>query len=1059
MKRLNDTQWKSKYTADDNDLLHAFFIPALTCAVRYDRTTGYFSAPVLTLAARGIEGLVHNDGRMRLIVGCTLAPPEIAAIEHGAELRDTLQAQLLTSPLTAPDSTHQQALELLAWMVAHGYLDVKIGVPCDQNRRPLTTSGIFHEKAGIIADSAGNRLAFCGSVNETEHGWLHNWESFHVFADWDSGSDHVDAEETSFQTLWADRGQRARVLDIPGAIRQQLLRFLPPNDALPARIRETGGKYHRKPEPVAKPSPTPEIDDPRRLVWDYIHAAPTLADGGERVGAATCAITPWPHQRRAFERLYRAWPPKLLIADEVGLGKTIQAGLLLRQSWLAGRAKRILILAPKAVLRQWQIELREKFNLNWPIYDGQKLTWYPAPALQNHTERQVSRQTWHQEPCVLASSHLMRRTDRTRELLEDAAPWDLLIVDEAHHARRKGGGLGSDDRPNQLLRLLRALKQRTQGLVLLTATPMQVSPLEVWDLLDVLGLPPAWTAPAFLEFFQLAAQPNPGDPALARMAPLFRAAEVAYGAVSPDTARRLVPSGSRVKAKKILQALRDASTIPLRGLKTDERRAAVQVMKAHTPIRQLISRHTRELLRHYFRAGKLKTRIADRAVTDRFIDMSPPERELYEAVEDYISSTYNNAAQDERTAVGFVMTIYRRRLASSFHALRCTLENRLAAVAGEHGGQLDELKLEDDLPDDETRDEPLDDEEAAHLKQQALEREEQGSIEGLLQRLRRLPTDTKTAELRNVLAELRAAGYRQIMVFTQFTDTLDFLRDQLMADSGRIMCFSGRGGEVRLADDWQRVSRENIKKQFAAGEAEILLCTDAAAEGLNFQFCGALVNYDMPWNPMRVEQRIGRIDRLGQAYEKIRIVNLHYEDTVETDVYRALSERINLFQSFIGRLQPILARLPQAIADAALASGEQRERLQANITADLQNVAQADESGFDLDEMTAEELDEPEPLPAPYSLAELRRILEMPNLLLPPGIEVRRISDNDFAYQMPGMPKPVRVTTDPEFYDQHPESSEFWTPGSPLFPQSEAVSDGVAPAAFRAVLGMAPPVK
>ena len=123
-------------------------------------------------------------------------------------------------------------------------------------------------------------------------------------------------------------------------------------------------------------------------------------------------MTPWPHQARAFERLYAQWPPKLLIADEVGLGKTIQAGMLLRQAWLAGRARRILILAPKAVLRQWQIELREKFNLNWPIYDGRKLSWYRSPALREAYEREVDPREWHREPVVIASSHLLRRRDR-----------------------------------------------------------------------------------------------------------------------------------------------------------------------------------------------------------------------------------------------------------------------------------------------------------------------------------------------------------------------------------------------------------------------------------------------------------------------------------------------------------------------------------------------------------------------------------------------------------------------------------------------------------------------
>ena len=141
--------------------------------------------------------------------------------------------------------------------------------------------------------------------------------------------------------------------------------------------------------PAPEPPVVPSVDL-RTRVWAFIRSAPTLSGGGARVGEATAAVTPWPHQVRAFERLYGSWPPKLLIADEVGLGKTIQAGLLLRQAWLAGRARRILILAPKAVLGQWQIELREKFNLNWPIYDGRKFIWYPSPVLRGRHEHEVA---------------------------------------------------------------------------------------------------------------------------------------------------------------------------------------------------------------------------------------------------------------------------------------------------------------------------------------------------------------------------------------------------------------------------------------------------------------------------------------------------------------------------------------------------------------------------------------------------------------------------------------------------------------------------------------------
>ena len=240
------------------------------------------------------------------------------------------------------------------------------------------------------------------------------------------------------------------------------------------------------------------------------------------------------------------------------------------------------------MLKQWQIELREKFNLNWPIYDAGKLACYPARALPGSHERKIEAKHWHEELAVLASSQLMRRKERAAVLLDEAEPWDLILLDEAHHARRRAAGSAQEGGPNALLKLMRALTEHTQGLILLTATPMQVHPIEVWDLLDLLGLPPEWTETAFLQFFKEVRQPNPSVEALDRMARLFQAVERRYGVVPRDAIQRLTGL-SRLRTSALLRALRDEASIPRRRLETTERRAAVRVMLAHTPIRRLSS--------------------------------------------------------------------------------------------------------------------------------------------------------------------------------------------------------------------------------------------------------------------------------------------------------------------------------------------------------------------------------------------------------------------------------------------------------------------------------------
>ena len=458
---------------------------------------------------------------------------------------------------------------------------------------------------------------------------------------------------------------------------------------------------------------------------------------------------------------------------------------------------------------------------------------------------------------------------------------------------------------------------------------------------------------------------------------------------------------STLRAKKLLGALRDPSGIPRRMLDAGDRKVALRLMRLNTPLNRLVSRHTRELLRAYFKAGKLTTRIADRHVDDRFIQLSLEERTIYDAVEDYIATTYNQAmtsgvSAQKRSAIGFVMTIYRRRLASSFLALRKTLEGHLDAIRQPGGGDL--LAGLTEGTDDDEGDEP-DEDEAAKLAQEGLALEERSEIERLIVMIGRLPADSKCERLRQELAALRADGYHQAMVFTQFTDTMDFLRAELGRDTAlRIMCFSGRGGEVANNDGtWRVISRDAVKTRFREGAADVLLCTDAAAEGLNFQFCGALINYDMPWNPMRVEQRIGRIDRLGQQYPDIRIVNLHYADTVETDVYVALRHRIGLFEKVVGGLQPILASMPRLISERVLTGRARDEGARQEAVRDIE--AETDRArqggGFDIDAVLDADLTEPSRPASPLTMDDLGRVISTASLL-PPGLEAKPMSQGEY---------------------------------------------------------------
>jgi ERCC4-related helicase len=223
------------------------------------------------------------------------------------------------------------------------------------------------------------------------------------------------------------------------------------------------------------------------------------------------------------------------------------------------------------------------------------------------------------------------------------------------------------------------------------------------------------------------------------------------------------------------------------------------------------------------------------------------------------------------------------------------------------------------------------------------------------------------------------------IVFTQYTDTMDYLRDTLAQLYGsQVACYSGRGGERYRSGGWQIVSKEQIKRSFREGTIKILLCTESANEGLNLQTCGVLCNGDCPWVPSRIEQRIGRVDRIGQVYPTVRVHNFYYDGTVEARVYRRLRERINAFESVVGNLQPILAQVPTLIEQAVMAADPEEEGV---LLAEFdESLGRASDRPM-LDDMVAEDVEADlseirQPLPmTPITLEEVERLFTTSELL------------------------------------------------------------------------------
>jgi hypothetical protein len=316
------------------------------------------------------------------------------------------------------------------------------------------------------------------------------------------------------------------------------------------------------------------------------------------------------------------------------------------------------------------------------------------------------------------------------------------------------------------------------------------------------------------------------------------------------------------------------------------------------------------------------------------------EKELYNRIDELCSKFYRLAdlPEDERKGVGFLMAVFRKRLSSSFSAFTKSLERRRDVIEAIERNLADlDAKLRTErvsFQEEDEEDEDLDAAQAMETEHQRLLRlyrdpnrreelkNERLYLQNYIVALRQIAVDSKFEAFKERLLKVLEEG-RRVIVFSQYLDTLDFIRERLVAKFGdQMACYSGRGGEVwdPTLNSWRVVEKSEIKarsKKEHPKAIKILLGTEAASEGLNLQQFSALINYDIPWNPMRVEQRIGRIDRIGQEAPVVSILNLYVKDTIEEDTYYTLKNRIGAFEEVVGPLQPILAEMPRIFRKVA----------------------------------------------------------------------------------------------------------------------------------------------
>ena len=920
------------------DMIAGLYEPLLREAVRYDRTTYTFTAKGLIAAAAGTAGLVRNGGRIRLICDHTVRSDILQAIHDGQTQAETTLLQthhMEDLLLTQPDDLSRDHLELATWLVANGIMEVKVAI-----RDP----NIFHAKSGIVEDAEGNRVAFSGSLNETLSGWTTNWESVRVFNDRE-GLLYLEPTEDEFQTLWNNRATGLNIISLPKLYRDYIIEKAPAST--PKLLRP-------RPRPRLRPQSEPDVSSD---YWRNIRKA--LREDPDST-AATIPASLWPHQER-FRQQHAdpATPVRLLIADEVGLGKTLEAGVILKTRLNQGLAKKTLVIAPKAATKQWQGELFMKFAIDTPIIDSNSRTYRDGHA------EPAGQPPWDVPLGIASQQWLVRNAD---QFLQSCGDYDLIICDEAHRARFRDVDDDTRRRPNQYLRMMYRLCRQTRELLLLTATPMQMNEMELWALFGLLE-PEGWNEYEYRRFYQ------------------DEAPDVPEWKFRRDLWRKSNPS---VRATGVLNSENEdyiASMLHDRTLMSQ----TMATMESSAPANRLMSRHTRQLLREYRERGLLDVPIPTRRVKDTVVTMTAEERGLYEQITEIVNRCYGDRDVSQQS-LGFIRTIFRKRLGSSTYAYAQTLRN----AAGRRLEDNDDwVTMLDDADLDEDHDSAVD----------ALQKVR--SLDFLLkaaEEAERLSyQDTKRSRLNQVIRNLREDGHSHILMFTQFRDTQKWLADYLRGTDHHVTELYGQ--------DHLEGDRGERLAAFRKESQGILLCTETASESLNLQFCTAAVNYDIPWNPMTLEQRAGRIDRIGQQRLVVDVINLFYENTAEHDAYEAVARRFRDIVTNVGTYPPIIAANIQSIIRDERVPDTELDKITARNDFDINRLNTLwDNGNTDLNPM--------------ITMDDLERPLGESNLL-PEGWTADNTGGKHWEVTDP-QGRARRVTTDPESYQAADGRLGWW---------------------------------
>ena len=884
--------------------------------------TAYYSIGSLEAIGKTLDYFLSNDGIIQIVIGDQVDDERTlkgASEELQKEEIIIFQKKLQEDVELVRNENSRFTIATIAYLILDEKLQLKVA-----NYR---NGELWHPKMYLLEDGDGNKIAASGSGNMSESGFEKNYEIHDIFTNWDFGTEYFSSEDPSeptkeeiFWRIWNNNDENTEVKELDKEYAQKLL--------------ERIGNPSK--EDVIKYVDQKVKDNQNENLLNFkkdLQTSPIFHEFNLGKSAL------YPHQINAVQKALKMWPIRILFSDEVGLGKTLELGTLIAYLIKNNLVDNVLVLAPPTLTEQWQDEMKQHFDLDFARYDRTKKSWvYKDEEFEGIKENSPLRYNDNFPSLAIMSKSMAVRSNEQHIFLENDFYPDFLVIDEAHHARMHRGYDGSAKKTN-FRRVVEQISNEIKHIAFATATPMRKNIDEYFFLLDLLGVEELISEKDYEKSLSIINDFYTDRNNKFNLDDLSLIKDLLIKVIDKSEERFFHNSPEIYSLVNELKNGEVDNTWLFENSK--------KLIEFHTiyhPTRILTSRNVQENLNKFSEIYKIPKRTL-RPSPILPIDVSNELNDFFSSIMEYVDRFYQITelaiTPDKQLPLGLRRHSLQERFASSFWSAKKSITNRREHLIN----SLEDFKENKITKEFFENSDENDDEDTiigGLTKSELVSVDWENVIKNCESEIRALNTyvdlaeivinstpegvdpDPKINETVRLFSEhIDKNPGKPLLIFSKYTDTLNEVERAVISyceTNDIYMGYASYRGDyrrIKYANDREhrKAEKRDITRALNNGRIQVIFCSSAASEGLNLQAASYMINVDVPWVPSDLEQRIGRIARLGQKEDEVLIDNIWYPFSIESNMYKRLIDRQRDMSFAIGQFPDLIAEAIKNFVD------------------------------------------------------------------------------------------------------------------------------------------------